>query len=309
MAWNEQDRNGQDQDPWGRGKKKQGPPDLDEALRQFQRKLKSLFGGKGSLSKGGGGAKGGAISLGFIGILVLVVWLVSGIFIVSPAEEASILRFGKYYGTVGPGPHWIPRFIDTKYVVNVQKVSNFSYTALMLTKDENIVSVSVAIQYRIQNLRDYLFNLVNPRESLQQATASSLRQVIGHTSLDDILTVGREKVRGNVSVLINKLLDIYQTGLIVTDVVMQPAKAPEEVKAAFDDAIKAQEDEQRFINHAQAYVRGVIPIAQGKAKRILQEANAYRKQVVLKAKGDVARFNFILPQYVRAPKVTINPVW
>lgn len=302
MAWNEPNDSGKDKDPWRKG---QQPPDLDQIIRKIQQKFVSLFGGK-KVSAGDETPTGGSHSLivTLIVSVVLIIWALSGIFIVGPAEEAVVLRFGKLVKTVGPGPHWIPRFIERSYVLNVQKIDDFSYTAQMLNKDENIVSVSLAVQYRIGNLKDYLFNVVNPRQSLREATASALRQVVGHTTLDEVLTVGREKLRQQVTEQLNNILSLYNTGLIVTDVTIQPAKAPDEVRAAFDDAIKAQEEEQRFINQAIAYTRRVIPIAEGQAKRILQEADAYKQQVILHAEGDVARFLALLPEYKRAPKVT-----
>jgi modulator of FtsH protease HflK len=311
MAWNEPNGDDKNNDPW-RDKRRGGgkeptPPDLDEALRQLQRKFKRFFNSGGG-GVGGSeppvGAQGFGIGLSLLLAVIVVLWALSGIFIVSPAEQSVVLRFGKYVRTEGPGPHWIPRFIDSQDKVNVQRVSNFTYTALMLNKDENIVSVQIAVQYRIANPHDYLFNVVNPLESLQQATASALRQVVGHTTLDDILTVGREKVRQQVSAQLKQILERYKTGLIVTDVAMQPAKAPEEVKSAFDDAIKAQEDQQRFENQAKAYAARVVPIAEGDAKRIFQEAKAYHDQVILQAKGAASRFESMLTQYKKAPKVT-----
>lgn len=305
MAWNEPGDNNKDKDPWSGGDKPSGPPDLDEAVRKLQKKLRSVFsGGNGGDGDSGQAGKGASYGLTFVLVAILLIWFISGIFIVGPAEQAVILRLGKYTTTLGPGPHWIPRFIDSKYVVNVAKVSNFSYSSSMLTKDENIVSVSLAVQYRIDNTEDYLFKVVNPRESLQQATASALRQVIGHTTLDDILTTGREVVRQDVKKQLIAIMTMYKTGIQITDVAMQPAKAPEEVKAAFDDAIKAQEDEQRFINQAQAYARGVEPIAEGQAQRILAEANAYKQQVSLQAEGSVSQFLAILPEYLKQPRVT-----
>lgn len=302
MALNGPGGNGKD--PWGGGGKKQTPPDLDEALRKLQQRLAKYMRKGGGKGPGLPSTKGGAIGLSLILVAIVILWALSGIYIVGPAEQAVVLRFGRYIDTVNPGPHWIPRFIDSKQIVNVQSVSNFSYTSEMLTKDENIVSVALAIQYRIGNPKDYLFNVVSPRESLQQATASALRQVVGHSGLDAILTVGREKVRSGVAEQLNRILSLYATGILVTDVAMQPAKAPEQVKSAFDDAIKAQEDEQRFVNQAQAYTARVLPIAEGNAKRIFQEADAYKKQIILKAQGDVARFSKILPEYKRAPRVT-----
>lgn len=305
MAWNEPDDNKKEQDPW-RDKKEPAPPDLDEALKKLQQKLRQILGIKPSQGKlnRSRGKNFLSINLGIIAAALFALWILSGIFIVGPAERAVILRFGKYADTVGPGPHWLARFIETKYVVDVEKVSTFSYTAEMLNKDENIVSVSVAVQYRISNLRDYLFNVVNPIESLQQATASSLRQVIGHTTLDEILTVGREKVRQEVFDLLQQVLVNYSTGIVITDVTMLPAKAPEEVKSAFDDAIKAQEDEQRFINQAYGYTASVEPIARGKAQRIVQEAKAYKEKVILQAKGDASRFLAMLAEYQQSPEVT-----
>jgi len=307
MAWNEPGGNNNDKDPWTGKPKSANPPDLEAVLRNLRNKLTQLL-NKKSGSSGNNEtpptAKIGGIGVGTLGILILIMWLFWGIFIVGPAEQAVILRFGKYVTTVGSGPHWIPRLIETSYPVNEQRISTYSYSAEMLTKDQNIVSVAVAVQYRVGNARDYLFNVVNPQESLQQATASALRQVIGRTNLDEVLTSGREQIRHLVQTQITNTLEKYQTGLIITDVAMQPAKAPDEVKEAFDDAIKAQEDEQRFENQAQAYAMQVVPIAKGQAKRLLADANAYQQQVVLHARGEITPFLAILPEYLKAPGVT-----
>jgi membrane protease subunit HflK len=174
----------------------------------------------------------------------------------------------------------------------------------MLTKDENIVDVELSVQYQVQNPRDFLFNVAVPTESIKEATASALRQVVGHTTLDEILTVGREKARGEVERQLVEILDIYKTGLHVVDVNLQPAKPPEQVTEAFDDAIKAREDQQRFINQAQAYNEKVIPISQGQASRVLEEAKAYKTKVTLDAKADVASFLALLTEHARAPKLT-----
>jgi membrane protease subunit HflK len=296
MSWQEPKNNGQ--------KNEQGPPDLDELLKKFSHKISQLFGKKNSSSATPTEPKSLGIGFGVILAVVLLIWALSGVFIVSPAEQGVVLLFGKYQRTVGSGPHWIPRFFESETTVNVQKISTYSYDAPMLTQDQNIVDVSVAVQYRIINPRDYLFNVVNPTMSLQQATASALRQVIGQTTLDAILTTGRAEVRDSVSQQLTKILSIYNAGIVITDVALQPAKAPEQVKNAFDDAIKAQEDEQRFKNQAEAYAMGVVPIAQGKAKRIMQEAQAYKQQIVLQAQADVARFLAILPVYQASPAVT-----
>lgn len=303
MAWNEPGKSN------NQGGNQDGPPDLDQAFKDFTNKFSGLFGKKKSSGNGNGNNNDGdPISLKpfiIIGVIVaLVIWAVSGIFIVSPAEEAVVLQFGKYEKTVGSGPHWMPRFIQSETKVNVQKISSYSYTSQMLTSDQNIVDVAVSIQYRVGNARDYLYNLVNATQSVQQATASALRQVMGNTTLDQVLTSGRAEVRQKVRVQLEKVLKLYNSGVLVTDVALQPAKAPAEVKDAFDDAIKAQEDETRFQNQAEAYANGVLPIAEGRAKRIHAEAVAYAKQVVLKAQAAVAEFNAIYPVYKNSPRVT-----
>lgn len=299
MAWNEPGGDGKD--PWNGGK--QNPPDLDEVLKKLHKRFAKVFGGGGG--DGEGSESGGAwLGFGLVATVLLVFWALSGIFIVGPAEEAAVLRFGKYVRTEGPGPHWIPRFINSKYIVNIQQVSTFTYTAEMLNEDENIVSATVNVLYRIDNPNNYLFNVVNPIESLRQATASSLRQVAGHTNLDDILTTGREKVRAEVEDVLRSTLKVYQTGIKVVEVRLKDTKPPEEVKSAFDDVNKAIEDEKRYKDKARAYEADKVPEAEGKAKEIILDAQAYREKRILIAKGDVAHFNALLPEYKRAPKVT-----
>ena len=297
-----------DKDPWsGRNKKPDQPPNLDELFNKLRRQIIAAFGGKKSGQGGNFPASpknGGKFGIGLITLLIVAIWILSGVFIVSPAEESVILLFGKYNETLGPGLHWVPRFIESTYTVNVQQVSTYPYQSEMLTKDENIVSVAVAVQYRVTNPKNYLFNVVNPEGSLQQATAAALRQVVGQTSLDDILTTGRAKVRDEVAVQLSNILKGYHVGIMVMDVTLQPAKPPEQVTAAFDDAIKAREDEQRYINKANAYAQKVVPIAKGQAARIFQEAEAYQKQVVLEAKAAIAGYLAILPEYKKAPEVT-----
>jgi modulator of FtsH protease HflK len=313
MAWNEPGDDKKKNDPWTNSEKntgKQSPPDLDEMLKKWQAKLSSLLGNKRQRQSGGNVAalkknsKGANLLIVVALLVLLVIWALSGIFIVEPAERAVILRFGKYIETVGPGAHWIPRIVESYEKLNVEQVRKYPYSALMLTKDENIVSVALVVQYKVSDAFNYFFQVVNPTESLQQATASALRQVIGNTTLDDILTIGREQVRQQVYEQVTAIIDSYKAGIFVTDVAMQPASAPEEVKDAFDDAIKAQEDEQRFINQAQAYAMSVVPKAQGQAKRLEQEAIAYQQQVVLDAEGSTARYLAILPEYLKAPNVT-----
>ncbi len=306
MGWNEPDK---DKDPWSG---KDQPPDLDEALKRFQEKLKKTFMGGGSKNNNNNGESntpsGGYLAL-LVVMIALVLWALSGIFIVDPAERAAILYFGKYRETVGPGPHWIPRIIASKRVVNVDRVMDYSYSSRMLTKDENLVEVSLVVQYRIGNLEDFLFSVVDPRESLQQATSSALREVLGTTGLDEIITDGRGVWGARVQESLINILDEYKTGIVIVNVSPQPARAPESVQDAFDDAIMAQEDEKRFGQQALAYAARVVPIARGNAKRIKQEAEAYSEQVVLKAQGETAEFLAILPEYVAAPLVTAQRMY
>lgn len=282
-------------DPWK--KKTDTPPDLDEILIKWRRAI---------LGKSSNNKNHEAMSFGLSLLLLILaaLWLVSGFFIVAPSEKAVVLRFGEYYKTLDAGPHWIPQIIDRKTIVNVNKVYQFGYGAQMLTRDENIVDVELSVQYQVQNPRDFLYNVTVPTESIKEATASALRQVVGHTKLDEILTTGREQAREEVERQLNEILQTYQTGLFVVDVNLQPAKPPEQVTEAFDDAIKAREDQQRFINQAQAYKEKVIPISQGQASRIVQEAEAYRTKVSLDAKADVAKFLALLKEHSRAPELT-----
>lgn len=316
MPWNKpgssdpSPQNEKDKDPWTGKPKSTTPPNLEEMLKKFYQKgIQQLTSKKSGGSQGNGGSAPESnfsfpgIGLGIILAALFLIWFIWGIFIINPAEQGVILRFGRYVGSVGPGPHWAPPFIEDVYRVNEQKISTYSYDAEMLTKDENIVSVAVAVQYRIKDARAYLFGVVKPQDSLQQATASALRQVIGQTNLNQVLTSGREQIRQQVQGQITKILSRYNTGLVITDVAMQPAKAPEEVKEAFDDAIKAQEDEQRYENQAQAYAMQVEPIAKGQAQRLLADAKAYQQQVVLHASADIAPYLALLPEYKKSPQV------
>lgn len=309
MAWNEPGSgNNNDKDPWTGKPKKNSPPDLEQALRAMRKKLSQLLGNNNSSQPSGSNEnppfKFSGIGIGAILGVIVGLWILWGIFIVDPAEQAVIVRLGKYAGTVGPGPHWVPRLIDTVYTINEQNISNYMYAAEMLTQDQNLVAVNIAVQYRVGNAKDYLFNVVNPVESLKQATASALRQVIGHTNLDVVLTSGREQIRQQTQDLLTKILARYNTGLLITDVALLPAKAPEEVKDAFDDAIRAQEDEQRFVNQAESYAMQVEPNAKGQSQRLLADAKAYQQQVILRAKADTAQFLALLPKYQNAPNVT-----
>jgi modulator of FtsH protease HflK len=288
-----------------KGPKPPGPPNLDELFAKLVRQVKAKAPKKASV---GGGSSGDAdfslLQLSLFAGLIFILWCLSGIFIVAPQERAVVLQFGKQYTVVGPGLHWLPTFIRSKTIVNVQQIYTYNYQAEMLTKDENIVDVAVSVQYRVDKAFDYLYHVINPFNSLAQATASALRQVVGHTKLDRLLTSGRILVRDQVEQQLVKTLANYRPGIDITAVNLQPAQPPKEVTAAFDDAIKAREDEQRYINQAQAYSQKVIPLARGRAARILQQSEAEKQQYIYNARGETAGFLALLPQHQRAPRVT-----
>jgi membrane protease subunit HflK len=308
MAWNEPGGNSNDNDPWGgrRGGGRQGPPDLDEALRKLQDSLNRVFGGrKGGGSDDSGGGKGGGLGLLAIGFGVLAaLWLYSAVYVVDEQEQAVILRFGKYYETVGPGLNLYLPPIDRKFQENVTRERAYSKQGQMLTEDENIIEVPLTVQYRISNLQEFVLNVDQPEVSLQHATDSALRHVVGSTSMDQVLTEGREQMAAEVKDRLQRFLDTYKTGITVTQVNIQSAAAPREVQEAFDDVIRAREDEQREKNQAEAYANGVIPEARGQAQRIVEDANGYREEVVARAQGEADRFTKLLAEYRKATEVT-----
>ncbi len=298
MAWNEPGNSGKDRDPWGNNGKKSSPLDLNKMLRDLLQKLPST----GSSQRSGGDV--GSIGLVVIVLIALVAWVISGFYTIKEAERGVVLRFGKFYQSVEPGLRWKATFIDHVIPVDVESVRSLPAAGFMLTRDENVVRVEMDVQYRISDARKYLFNVTNADDSLSQATDSALRYVVGHTSMDDVLTRGREKVRQDTWQELERTIESYDMGITVVDVNFLPARPPEEVKDAFDDAISAQEDEERYIREAEAYAREVEPKARGQVKRLEEEAQAYKEQAVLKATGEVARFNELLPQYLAAPDLT-----
>lgn len=285
------------QDPWRRNAE-EGPPDLAHLIKSFFTKLSRQ---KSPQSKFSGNA---SLLLGSVVAVVLVLWLLSGVFLVGPAEQAVILRFGKYVSTVNSGPHWIIPFIESQKKVNVQKISSFPYQSEMLTKDENIVTVKLQIQYRIANPKEYLFNVVSPEKTLQQAISSALRQIVGQMDLDPLITTGRQNLTQQVTAQLNSILNLYKTGIEVVDVALQEVKPPAAVTPAFDDVVKAREDRQSYINKAVAYSKNRVLAASGVAARLKQEADAYRFIVVARAKGESARYLALLKPYKEAPEVT-----
>ena len=307
MAWNQPGNGGnKDRDPWkNQGGNDQGPPDLDEALRKFFAKL-GLGGNKGS-----GGGKSGipAKGIGIIAVLAVIIWFIAGFYTVKEADRGVVLRFGNFHTLVESGLHWRPVFVDTVEHVDVNNIRPDSTEGFMLTQDENVVVVQLDVQYRVVDPRNYLFNVDNADQVLSRATDSALRYVVGHTTMDEVLTRGREDVRARTLDLLERTIDPYSMGLQIVDINLLPARPPEEVKEAFDDAIAAQEDEERFIREAEAYAREVEPLARGQVRRMLQEAQAYKEQIILEAQGEVARFNELLPQYENAPQVTRERIY
>lgn len=302
MAWNEPGNNGKNNDPWKQGGRDQGPPDLDEVFRNFGKKLGGIFGG----GKSTGGSSGGGASAALVLILIVaaLVWAFSGFYTIKESERGVVLRFGQYHDEVGPGIHWKPTFIDNVLPVDVTSVRSLRSDGFMLTQDQNLVRVTFEIQYRVFNARLYKFSVVDADSSLHQATDAALRYVIGHSIMDDVLTRGREVVRQNTRQELEGIIEPYKMGIALVDVNFRDARPPEEVRDAFDDAIKAQEDQERFVQEAQAYAREIEPRARGQVNRVMQEADAYKQQIVLKAQGEVARFEKLLPEYLAAPKVT-----
>ncbi|MBN7819243.1 FtsH protease activity modulator HflK [Bowmanella yangjiangensis] len=298
MAWNEP--GGNNNDPWkNRGSRDQGPPDLDEVFKKFFDKLGGFGGGNKSSGKGVGG-----LGLGLIVGILIAVWFISGFYTLKEAERGVVLRFGKFHSFQEPGLRWKPTFVDTVYPVNVQSVRSMPSSGFMLTEDENVVRVDMEIQYRVMDPFKYTFAVVDPDESLRHALDAAIRYVVGHSKMDEVLTRGREVARQEVRDELNGIIAPYSMGIEILDVNFKDARPPEEVKAAFDDAIAAQEDEQRYIREAEAYAREIEPRARGQVNRMEQEATAYKQRVTLEARGEVARFEELLPQYVAAPEVT-----
>jgi membrane protease subunit HflK len=301
MAWNEPGGDGnKPRDPWGGGD--QGPPDLDEAFRKLREKFSGIFGGGGS----GGGPSVAASSGLFLVVLVIVAiaWGLMGFYTVDEQERGVVLRLGRYHLTVQPGLQWNPPLIDEVFVVNVTRVNNATFREQMLTEDENIVEVNLSVQYVIQNAEDNVLRVRDPERSLMNATESALRHVVGGSAMDYVLTEGRTQLALDVHQRLQNYMDVYRTGIFVSKVNIDDAKPPAEVQAAFDDVIKAREDEERLKNEAQAYANGIIPEARGQAQRVIEEANAYREQVVAESEGEVARFIALLNEYKKAPEVT-----
>jgi membrane protease subunit HflK len=303
MAWNEP--GGNNNDPWkNRGGKEQGPPDLDDVF-------KNLFGkfGKSGGNGGGSGKSLGGIGAGILVGLLVAIWFISGFYTIREAERGVVLRFGEYHQQVEPGLRWAPTFIDTVIPVDVQSIRDQSSSGSMLTEDENVVSVQMEMQFRVVDPYRWTFAVESPEQSLSQSLDSAIRYVVGHSTMDDVLTDGREVTRQRVWEELQSIIEPYNMGVSIIDMNFRDARPPEQVKDAFDDAIAAQEDEQRFIREAEAYAREIEPRARGQVNRMNEEAQAYKERVTLEAQGEVARFNELLPQYEKAPQVTRERIY
>ena len=306
MAWNEPGKDDKkDQDPWNKNDKKdqQGPPDLDVVFQKLSGKLGGLFGKKSPQGPSGGNQASKFIVIATL-VIISLVWFASGWYTIKESDRGVVLRFGAYHSQVEPGLHWNPKFIDQIIPINVEAFRTMPTSGFMLTEDENIVSVSMAVQYRIVDPEKYLFSVTDADNSLLQALDGSLRFVIGHSTMDDALTTGREVVRQETWKMLDQIIEPYNLGIQIVDVNLEQTRPPEQVKDAFDDAIAAQEDEERFVREAEAYEREKEPIARGQVKRIEQQARSYEEGIILQAQGAVAKFNQLLPEYQANPEVT-----
>jgi len=306
MAWNEP--GGNDNDPWGNRKNSGGPPDLDEFFKNFSKKFGGMFGNSG---RGGGGTQfpggnlsGMAMSIIIAGLLVL--WFFFGFYIVQPAESAVVTQFGRHVTTTQAGLNWhIPWPVQKVERVNTQEIKSSEVARqLALTQDENLVEIALNVQYRIGNAEDYLFNVRKPDDTVKQAAESALREVVGRTDMNPLITFGRDVVRVEVEANIQSILRDYVSGIEVTQVNLTHSEAPEQVRGAFEDVIKAREDRERFINEAEAYRNEIRNRAGGDATRMLEEAEAYRARVTEASVGESQRFLALLEEYKKAPKVT-----
>jgi len=294
MAWNEPG-GGRDRDPWNNSRGGSGSG-LDDAFGKVTKKMGGMFGGSGGLTPK---------SIGIIIAVAFGIWMATGIYIVDEGQRGVVTQFGKYHKTSMPGPHWqIPYPVHRVEMVDVDEYRDKRLRMPVLTLDENIVEVALATQFNIKDPVKYLFNVRNPDSTLQDVMQSAVREVIGASNMDFVLTEGRVELVGAVRARMQELLDGYETGLQLQSVNLQDVQPPEAVQPAFEDAIRAREDEQRFINEAMAYANRVVPQARGEAAQIVEEARGYRSRVVMEAEGEASRFESLLAEYRRAPEVT-----
>ncbi|HLU77774.1 MAG TPA: FtsH protease activity modulator HflK [Burkholderiales bacterium] len=303
----------------------QGPPDLDELWRNFNQRLSALFGRKSPDSGGPAGPGGGqgpnmaqfGGGFGLLIALIVIVWLASGFYTVDASQRAVVLTFGAYTETTDPGLRWrLPFPIQRHEIVNLSQVRTIEVgyrnnvktkvlrESLMLTDDENIVDIQFAVQYLLKDPEDYQFNIRQPDETVMQVAEAAMREIVGKSSMDFVLYEGREQIAVTAQALMQDILDRYQTGITISTVTLQNAQPPEQVQAAFDDAVKAKQDLERQKNEGQAYYNDVVPKARGAASRLTEEAEGYRQRVVANAEGEAARFSQVLKEYAKAPAIT-----
>ncbi len=302
------------------GRPSEGPPDLDQMWRDFNQRLNRLLGGRGGRGDGGGSgggdSRGAGVSVGVVGAVILFLWLVSGFFIVQEGQTGIVLTFGKYSHSAQPGFNWRwPYPIQSHEAVNLSQVrtvevgyrsnvrNKLARESLMLTDDENIIDIQFAVQYRLKDASDWVFNNRDQEETVKQVAETAIREIVGKAKMDFVLYEGREKVAFDTSALMQHILDRYKTGVLVTNVTMQAVQPPEQVQASFDDAVKAGQDRERQKNEGQAYANDVVPKARGAASRLLQESEGYRARVIANAEGEAARFSKVLVEYQKAPGV------
>ncbi len=298
-----------------------GPPDLDEIWRNVNRRMSDLLGRRGN---DGGGNSGGpprrGLALGGVGLiigLVLLVWLASGFYIVDEGRRGVVTRFGKYTETTLPGPRWhVPAPIEAVELVDFSQVRTLELgyrnstanrnakEAVMLTEDENIIDIQFAVQYNLIAAEAFVFNNRRPEEIVKVIAESAIREVVGRAKMDFALYEGREQIAQQTRDLMQRSMDHLKTGVSIQKVTLQSVQPPEKVQAAFDDAVKAQQDRVRLVNEGQAYANDVVPRARGLASRLLEEANGYNTEVTQRAEGDAARFRSIATEYAKAPGVT-----
>jgi len=303
---------------WG-NRNSGGPPDLEELLRKFNEKIAGMMGGKGGDGKSGGNepVKGFGPGIGLIVAIAVLIWVGSGFYIVDASQRGVVLRFGKYLEATEPGPRWhLPFPVENVEIVNLSQVRTVEVgyrdnvknkilkESLMLTDDENIIDIQFAVQYFLKDPADYLFNNRMPDENVRQAAETAIREVVGKSKMDFVLYEGREQVAASATRLMQEILDRYKSGILISKLTMQNAQPPEQVQAAFDDAVKAGQDRERQKNEGQAYANDVIPRASGTAARLIQESEGYKQSVIANAEGDASRFRQILVEYEKAPAVT-----
>ncbi|HEX6572385.1 MAG TPA: FtsH protease activity modulator HflK [Steroidobacteraceae bacterium] len=311
MAWNDPGRN---RNPWGNRPDK-GTADLDEALRNLQRKLSQIFGGDGGGDsdgrddgRGGGGPGGGAIrgfGFGTVALVLVGIWALTGFYVVDAAERGVVTRFGEYVATTEPGLRWhVPWPIEARQIVNVESIEGVQEQTRMLTSDENLVDINLAVQYRRAEPVAYVFNVRDPDQTLKEVSESAIREIVGRSRLDSVLEEGRQEITANTKELVQRTLDAYKTGIEVTTVNLQGVSVPEQVQSSQRDAIKAREDKERLGLEAQAYANDILPKARGSAARQSEDSNAYKARIIADAQGEAQRFAQLLESYERAPGVT-----